>query len=241
MLYLPEVPRDGVLSDFYSGYGEFKRYEVPRGVIARLRARLEAMRDLHVRMLEETGGVKQLRVLEIGASVGHFCERARMRGARVTAVEPDGASRAHLAARGVEALDRIPADREFDVVCAFQVLEHLTDPGAMLAQVAAVIPRDGRALLSVPNAGEFDDTGPTWIGFRVDLEHLNYFRAEHLARLCALHGLFVEHQWQTAQPAVGRAGTPPAPLARRLWSKVFESTRITRSGSYELSVLARRA
>jgi SAM-dependent methyltransferase len=40
---------------------------------------------------------------------------------------------------------------EFDVVCAFQVLEHLSDPKVFLEQVCSLLSQNGRLILSVPN------------------------------------------------------------------------------------------
>lgn len=96
-------------------------------------------------------------ILEVGCGQGAL-------GARLTTyadylgVEPD--DRSHQVARqrvnalGGEVLHgtdaAIPADRQFDLVCAFEVLEHIEDDEAALANWVRRIRPGGSLLLSVP-------------------------------------------------------------------------------------------
>src|SRR5450755_3446846 len=74
------------------------------------------------------------RLLEIGCSAGHFLNMARQKGYDVLGVEPD--ERTAAFAREHYTLDvrtatidaaRLP-EGHFDVVCLFDVLEHLSTP-----------------------------------------------------------------------------------------------------------------
>ncbi|MFG2043759.1 class I SAM-dependent methyltransferase [Dactylosporangium sp. NPDC048998] len=99
-------------------------------------------------------------VLEIGCGQGGFGARLAQRYDYV-GIEPDPASfavaeqRLRLAGAGGVArvanirLEELPAAR-FDVVCAFEVLEHLEDDAAALAAWAARLRPGGWLLLSVP-------------------------------------------------------------------------------------------
>ena len=96
-----------------------------------------------------------MRILEIGMGGGAVGARLSRHHA-YTGVEPDDRSRG----RAVERLDptaRVLADTtdcpptdRFDVVCAFEVLEHVEDDGGVLASWAERLDPGGTVWLSVP-------------------------------------------------------------------------------------------
>lgn len=95
-------------------------------------------------------------VLEIGAGQGAMATRLAGRSC-YTGVEPDGQSAdlasARLAGTGrlVRGTDAdLPASERFDLVCAFEVLEHLADECAALSAWVSRLRPGGRLLLSVP-------------------------------------------------------------------------------------------
>ncbi|CAN5467362.1 class I SAM-dependent methyltransferase [soil metagenome] len=97
------------------------------------------------------------RVLEIGCGQGAFGARIAGRVDYV-AVEPDPTSYAVAANRiephggkvinGIH--DAIPAGETFDIVCAFEVLEHIDDDNGALASWVPLIKPGGHLVLSVP-------------------------------------------------------------------------------------------
>jgi SAM-dependent methyltransferase len=244
MIYLPEVPDETALAGFYSRYAEWKGY-TQRARRSGFKLALDALRDVNIAFLEQTGGLAGRKVLEVGASYGYFLERARWKGATVEAVEIDADARAQLSALGIPAHDRIPKNQKYDVVCAFQLLEHLSELHESIAALSDALAPDGRLLVGVPNAGEAEKLGPAWVGFRVDLEHLNYFTASTLARLFSAHGLYVEQHWQTDQPGVMRPnGTEKRGRLRGvvegIGARLFRARTLALDGRYVLTVLARR-
>lgn len=75
----------------------------------------------------------------------------------LTVVERDAASRAVAAARltGTDAdvradLDEVPHAQAFDLVCAFEVLEHLADDVGALSEWSSFLAPGGHVLISVP-------------------------------------------------------------------------------------------
>jgi 2-polyprenyl-3-methyl-5-hydroxy-6-metoxy-1,4-benzoquinol methylase len=136
------------------------------------------------------------RVLEIGCGLGDFLALARDEGADVLGVEMDG-----LYANFAEEerklrvlrqhIERQTFDRQFDAIAMFHVLEHLEDPGAMLATLRSLLTPDGQLLIEVPNLmgpwnvppGEF---------FRI--EHLSNFSPNTLRELLRRSGFLVIHQ-----------------------------------------------
>ncbi len=104
------------------------------------------------------------RVLEVGCSAGHVTRHLVARGNTVVGVELDAeaAKRAEAFAERVHVadIDRTPLSQlepgPFDVIVLGDVLEHLRDPGAALADAASLLAGDGRFVISVPNVAHID-------------------------------------------------------------------------------------
>lgn len=96
-------------------------------------------------------------VLEIGCGQGALGARLAGR-ARYLGVEPDGRSYQRAAQRVVPAGgqvrnctdDELPAGERADLVCAFEVLEHLADDLAAVRRWLSRVRPGGHLLLSVP-------------------------------------------------------------------------------------------
>ncbi|HEV7519416.1 MAG TPA: class I SAM-dependent methyltransferase [Thermoanaerobaculia bacterium] len=145
--------------------------------------------------LERSGDGRRGRLLDVGCSAGLFAELARDAGWEVLGIEPSR----WLADRARERLgdavlcarfeDVTLAPGSFDAVCLWDVLEHVADPHAFLAQAARVLRPGGVLALNVPNLA-------SWIaralGRRWPLllpEHLFFFSPASLRLLFARHGI----------------------------------------------------
>jgi SAM-dependent methyltransferase len=97
-------------------------------------------------------------VLEIGCGQGAMGTRVAPMAERFEAIEPDGQSQAiaagrlePLGARVRRAFSYDLGDSEnFDLICAFEVLEHIEDDGAALRDWARLLAPGCHLLLSVP-------------------------------------------------------------------------------------------
>ncbi len=100
------------------------------------------------------------RVLEVGPGRGAIAARLVAAGHDYTGVELSDASRAETEAllasipggryRLLRSLDELDPDERFDVVCAFEVLEHIEDDVTALAEWVRRVRPGGRFLMSVP-------------------------------------------------------------------------------------------
>jgi len=78
------------------------------------------------------------------------------------------------------------ADASFDLVCAFDIVEHVDDDHAALAELARVAGAGARLLLSVP-------LHPThWTAFDEVVGHRRRYEPQRLVAMLAEHGIAVE-------------------------------------------------
>lgn len=95
------------------------------------------------------------RLLEIGSGHGQFLDAARTAGYDVTGVELSETASAHardslgLTVHSTQLADA-PLEGRFDVVCAWDTIEHVPDPVEFWAAVRRLVADDGVVLFSTP-------------------------------------------------------------------------------------------
>ena len=169
------------------------------------------------------------RLLDLGSYTGTFLQVARDAGFDVLGVEPSlWAARHANETLGLPTiagtLDDIPADAgQFDVVCSWDVLEHLPDPLGELRRINAVTKEGGVLAFSTLN---FDSWPPRILGERwpwmMDM-HLYYFNEEIISDMLARAGFSLEYVGTychiiTAEYLMGKLESlrvPGAGIARR--------------------------
>ena len=150
---------------------------------------------------ERRVGASDLRILEVACGMGGITLPLARLGARVRALDIDREDIARLVQRARElGLDRnltvaaedaftFQHDARYDVIVASEVLEHVLDPDALLANIVRHLEPGGLLIVTTPNG-----YGP-W-------ELSNYVRPHHVAR-----------RWNWLRRAIGmapyRAGTGP--------------------------------
>lgn len=135
-------------------------------------------------------GVKMGTLIEIGPGFGTFSALAAASGrfSRVMAVEPVPELAAACRARGVNVVEKRVEDladevARADVVCSFEVVEHLFAPRRLIEGMHKLLVPGGLLVLSCPNGEGFDIAMLGAGALAVDAEHVNLFNPDSLSRL----------------------------------------------------------
>lgn len=176
-------------NDVYSHAGYIETQETNYLENADYRKKRFAMERLDIVQQHLKRPAATVRLLDVGCGTGWFLEVARDRGYVVSGVEI-GRELAQFTSNklGIPvyavALTALPSSEKFDVITLFDVLEHISDPRAMLKSVREHLNPGGIALLFTPN---LDSIGFNLLGELSSLvmpaEHLFYFTPASLRRL----------------------------------------------------------
>lgn len=178
-------------------------------------------------------------VLEIGCGTGTFLERLLREdpGRSTVGLErnPDALRAARERGLRVEACDveRFAPDHaeHFDVVCAFQVLEHLVAPDAFLKAAFHCLRPGGLCLLSVPNREGFTRHAVNDFG-NMPPHHITRFSGRVMRNIAGRYGATVERILEEPVAEYHKAWYRDTLMVRMLsailqlrWSRVEVGTR----------------
>ena len=145
----------------------------------------------HIAFITKAAGVRGVDVLDVGCGSGTLLGLLKQRGFRVNGLDfsPEAAAIAK-AENGVDvavgSLEEAHFRAEsFDVVTLFHVMEHVTNPRLVLAEVSRVLKPNGVAILQVPNieSWQFKIFGARWYGLDIPRHVIDYSRNSMLKLL----------------------------------------------------------
>ena len=137
-------------------------------------------------------------ILDVGCGAGFFLHLASQNGYQAKGVELSEFAaeyaRTHFSLDVFHGYlsDADLAPESFDIITLWHVLEHVTDPRDFLAQVHALLKKNGLLALEVPNIGSFpaQASGLFW-ELMAPREHFYYFSPETVSRLLKESGFTI--------------------------------------------------
>ena len=154
------------------------------------------------KILKEFFKKRKCNLLEIGCSTGFFLEEAKSNGWNVKGIELNPSAVSFAKKKGIDVINedyvKIIFKKKFDIICAFDVLEHLFDPLKIIKKIKKDLKKNGLFFLYVPN---WQSATRLLIGeknshFIWPTHHLTYFTPKTLEKFLAKQGFKVIF-WET--------------------------------------------
>jgi len=185
--YVAELPSVLEIKKLYDGYyythrpTDLSEKSVPQMLE---NARAASKDDWQLQTLSKLlGGLGGKRILDVGCGYGRFLLMARSAGADVVGCDlsPEACefanNRLGITVHQSELSSCMTSVGDVDAVVMRDLIEHPVEPLIDIQAACTVLKTGGLLLLHTPNGGEAGtdvETAKKWVGFRVDLEHLQY-------------------------------------------------------------------
>lgn len=144
----------------------------------------------------------ELRLLDVGCSSGALLRVARTLGFSACGVEPAQQAAATAREDGFDVYpgllqDAAFASGSFDLVTIFEVIEHLTEPVAVISEIHRILRPRGLLLIGTGNAESWtaDMLGARWEYFDISSHggHISFFSPRSIRLLAEKTGFRIEH------------------------------------------------
>jgi 2-polyprenyl-3-methyl-5-hydroxy-6-metoxy-1,4-benzoquinol methylase len=203
--YVAQLPSALEIKKLYDGYYHTHRSAnlTEKGASQMLEnARRASENNWQLQTLAQLlNGLRGKRILEVGCGLGNFLLMARSAGAEVIGCDlsPEACdftnNRLGITVHQSELSSCMTAIGDVDAVVMRDLIEHPVEPLIDIQAACTILKIGGLLLLHTPNGGEAGTTVETakkWVGFRVDLEHLQYISPHTVNWLSRKLGLRIE-------------------------------------------------
>jgi len=201
--FTQNVPDGGSIGKYYQSENYISHTNTKKGLVNSLyhMVRKQTLSDKR-RLIQSATGLKQGRLLDIGAGTGAFAGHMQESGWEVTGLEPDETARAlagslhKVQLLSIGELYSLEAE-SYDAITLWHVLEHVHDLHPYLRQLSKLLKKGGRIFIAVPNYTSYDASAyqGAWAAYDVP-RHLYHFSPDAMDSLISRHGL----QLQVSQP-----------------------------------------
>ncbi len=249
--YVNKIPLMSEISKLYHEYYEKVR---PTKLEKKLASEIKCnqmrslkFRDYDIRLkrtLSLLGGVKGKKILDIGCGTGDFLTLLSLLGADVIGVEASEpacnfiSDYLKLKVFCGEIESNIDKIGKVDVVFMNDVIEHFANPSNVLKTVRSILSDNGLIIIWTPNgsnAGTTIEKAMEWIGFGVDLEHLQYFSSKSILKIVETFNFDLVHLETVGFPCVEKLSEIKQPPLKMFFgglkykiSSLLTSTKIGR-------------
>lgn len=203
--YVSDIPSESEIKKLYTGYyHEHHPTDLSEKSISVVleNAHTSINTDWQLQTLStELGGLEGKRILDVGCGTGSFLLSARLKGAEVIGCDlsPEACEFAKNKL-GIQVYQSTLSSSahtigDVDAVVMRDFIEHPAQPLTDIQAAVGILKPGGLLLFITPNGGEAGrnaDAGKAWVGFRVDLEHLQYLSPCTINRIARTLDLRIE-------------------------------------------------
>jgi 2-polyprenyl-3-methyl-5-hydroxy-6-metoxy-1,4-benzoquinol methylase len=171
--------------------------ECPTGILPRLLSTLPSVRRAAILSVQGLPSSKTGSLLDVGCGNGHFIARMRSFGWTVSGIDPDPAAVSVGAKQGLHirtgTIADLPEAERYEVITLSHVIEHVSDPVALLRECAKRLHPTGCLIIATPNIKSLGHSWFTrfWRGLEVP-RHFIVFSPAALRTCVERAGLVVE-------------------------------------------------
>jgi SAM-dependent methyltransferase len=183
VLFANPLPPPQAIAAVYSPDGDWGRHRQEEQEKAVTRGRLESLFAPIAPALDVLSPPPGAAVLDFGCGLGGMLDAFAAAGWETYGIDP---ATSVAFARHRE-LTSVPAEPRFDLAILHHVLEHVTEPLAILRTLSAAIRPGGHLLISVPNLDDLAEHGEIKYCIRADV-HVLAYSSDCLAWLLASAG-----------------------------------------------------
>lgn len=224
-VFMNPGPNESLLRKFYeqsSVYKYWSEFVYPSSKEGR-KAKLAIPRaEILIQAL--SGNMQFNKIVEIGAGTGDVLQEVKKRFpfAHFTAIEPNPDMWSSYEDGVIELMKAgfdvaLPQIKEVDLICAFEVVEHLLSPRDFFNRCHSSLKLGGKLVCSTPNAASFEVQSLKGKSNTIDIEHISVLTP------AAVHGLARESGYQVDYIIT------PGEFDIELMSKEFRALKILAS------------